>query len=370
MMNDIYMAGPWVTELEEKMIQDAVRNGWYGEKAYYYCEKFESEFAKYHDRKYALMTPNCTTALHLLLAGLDITDDAEVIVPECTWVGSSAGITYQRAKTVFADIDPVHWCLTAESIEKAITPKTKAVIVVDLYGNMPDWNSILDIGDKYGIPIIEDAAEAVGSIYNGTRAGKFGLASVFSFHRTKTITTGEGGMLLLDDDELYERCKFLRDHGRQPGTYFNTEITFKYMPFNIQAALGYSQLQRVDELVDKKRWIWHSYKERLKEIEDIYINPEPDNVKNGVWCTALVFGHSHKINKEYAMDEIAKRGMPSRPFFYPLSSLPAYPGCEVEGRRSNPIAYDVSSRGINLPSALNITENQIDDIASAIKDIL
>ena len=369
-MNDIYMAGPWVTKLEQETVLDAVKSGWYGDKAYFYCETFENEFAKYHDRKYALMTPNCTTALHLLLAGLDISDNDDVIVPECTWVGSSAGITYQRANTIFADIDRDHWCLSADTIEKAITPKTKAIIVVDLYGNMPDWDNILKLGDKYGIPIIEDAAEAVGSIYNNIRAGKFGLASVFSFHRTKTITTGEGGMLLLDDDALYERCKFLRDHGRQPGTYFNTEITFKYMPFNVQAALGYSQLQRIDELVDKKRLIWNLYKEKLKNVDDIFLNPEPDNVKNGVWCTTLVFGKSHKINKEQAMKKIADMGIPTRPFFYPLSSLPAYPDREEEGRRNNPVAYDISSRGINLPSALNITQEQINSVSKAIINIL
>ncbi len=142
--DDIYMAGPWITDLEEKTVLDALRNGWYGKNAYHYVEAFEAEFARYHDRKFALMTPNCTTALHLLLAGLGIGEGDEVIAPDCTWVGSVACITYQRASTVLADIDAEHWCLTPESIERAITPKTKAVIVVDLYGNMPDWDGILD----------------------------------------------------------------------------------------------------------------------------------------------------------------------------------------------------------------------------------
>lgn len=368
-MSDIQMAGPWMTELEEKLVLDAVRNGWYGKQAYHYVETFEAEFAKYHDRKYALMTPNCTTALHLLLAGLEVGPGDEVIAPECTWIGSTAGITHQRAATVFADIDPTHWCLTAETIERAITPRTKAVIVVDLYGNMPDWESIKELCDSRGIIMIEDAAEALGSIYNGKRAGKFGVGSTFSFHRTKTISTGEGGMLLIDDDALFSRCKMLRDHGRAPGTYFNTEVAFKYMPFNVQAALGYAQFQRIDELVGKKRWIWRGFRERLADVPDIYLNPEPNNVHNGVWATALVFGKSHKMTRAKAIEAMTKLGLPSRPFFYPLSFLPAYDR-EEQGRRDHPVAYDVSERGINLPCALNLTEADLDAVSLGVKRIL
>jgi len=369
-MTEIYMAGPSITELEERIVLDALRNGWYGKQAYYYVETFEAAFAKYHDRRHALMTPNCTTALHLLLAGLGIGEGDEVIVPDCTWVGSTACVTYQRATTVFADIDSVHWCLTPESIAKAITPRTKAVIVVDLFGNMPDWDGVQALCDERGILVVEDAAEALGSIYRGRRAGKFGVGSTFSFHRTKTITTGEGGMLLLDNEALYQRCKFLRDHGRAPGTYYNTEITFKYTPFNLQAALGYAQFQRIDELVGKKRWIWRGFCERLADIPDILLNPEPDHVTNGVWATALVFGESHGMTRDLAQVELPKLGLPARPFFYPLSSLPAYPGREVEGRRNNPVAYRTSELGINLPCALNLTEKDLDLVSKGIHVLL
>jgi perosamine synthetase len=367
-MTEIFMAGPWITEHEERVVLDAMRN-WYGKKAYYYVETFESEFATYHGRRYALMTPNCTTALHLVLAGLGIADGDEVIAPDCTWVGSVAGITYQRARTVLADIDPIHWCLKPESIERAITPRTKAVIVVDLYGNMPDWDGIREVCERRNIIMIEDSAEALGSQYKGVRAGKFGVASTFSFHRTKTIATGEGGMLLIDDQKLYERCKFLRDHGRAPGTYYNTEVTFKYMPFNVQAALGYAQFQRIEELVAKKRWIWEGYRERLADVPDILLNPEPEHVVNGVWATALVFGHSHGMTRDKALEEIPKLGLPVRPFFYPLTSLPAFDR-EVDGRRNNPVAYDVSSRGINLPCALNLTEEALDRYCDGVRELL
>ena len=370
METEIYMAGPWVTEFEEKIVLDALRNGWYGKDAYAYVEKFEAEFATYHDRKHALMTPNCTTAIHLLLAGLGIKDNDEVIVPECTWIASAAPITYQRAKPVFADIDPINWCIDPQAVEAKITPKTKAVIVVDLYGNMPDMDALQAICDRHGIYLIEDAAESLGSKFNNIKAGKFGVGSVFSFHRTKTITTGEGGMLILDDEKLYERCKFLRDHGRSPGTYFNTEVTFKYMPSNLAASLGYAQFLRLDELVEKKRWIWKTFQHHLSDVPDIYLNPEPENVFNGVWCTALVFGKSHNMTKQKFMEEMTSMGLPSRPFFYPLTLLPAFGAKIEEGRKNSPVAYDISERGINLPCAFTVDEEQISIMSNAIKKIL
>ena len=365
------MAGPWITEHEIKMVEDAMRNGWY-EHAYDYCETFQREFACYHDRKYALMTPNCTSAIHLLLAGLGIKDGDEVIVPDCTWIATAAPITYQRAKPVFCDIDPVHWCLDPQSVESNITARTKAVIVVDLFGNMPNMEELTTLCRRHSLYLIEDAAEAIGSTYNGVKAGKFGIGSVFSFHRTKTITTGEGGMLLLDDDALYARCKFLRDHGRVEGrTYYNSEVAFKYMPFNVQAALGYAQFQRLHELVEKKRQFLYSYMDKLSDINDLQFNDEPEGVYNSAWITGLVFGKSHRMTRKDAMEKLEKIGIPSRPFFYPLSSLPAYPECDgKEYQLKNPVAYDVSSRGINLPGAFNLTEVQIERVCQGIRKIL
>src|SRR2546427_8957090 len=312
-MKQIFMAGPWITEHEIKIVEDAMRHGWY-ENAYYYCEIFQKEFAEYHDRKYGIMTPNCTTAIHLLLTCMGISEGDEVIVPECTWIATAAPITYLRATPIFCDIDPTNWCLDPESLEKSITSRTKAIIAVDLYGNMPMMEELLDVATRYGIPLIEDAAEALGSVYKGVRAGRFGIASVFSFHRTKTLTTGEGGMLLLDDPMLYERCMFLRDHGRKAGgpMYYNYEVAYKYMPFNLQAALGYAQFQRIGELVGRKREQLRMYRERLAGVDDIALNPEPEGGVNGAWITGLVFGASHKLDKHEAMDRLAKFGIPSR----------------------------------------------------------
>ena len=368
-MDPIYMAGPWVTEHEISVVEDCMRNGWY---SYEYVETFQREFAAYHGRKHGIMTPNCTTAIHLLLAALGIGSGDEVIAPENTWVGSTAGISYVGATPVFCDIDAKHWCLDPESVERAITSRTKAIIAVDVFGNMPLFNELLAAASRHGIPVIEDAAEALGSTYMGIRAGKLGVASVFSFHRTKTLVTGEGGMLLLDDDELYQRCMFLRDHGRRADgpAYFAYEVTFKYMPFSLQAAMGHAQFQRIDELIAKKRWIFEGYKARLAGIEDIEFNAEPEGGVNGVWITGLLIGKSHCLCKIEAMEKLKAAGLPTRPFFYPLSSLPAYQGMEATSRPKNPRAYDICARGINLPGALVMTEEQVERVSAGVRAML
>lgn len=367
----VAMAGPSITALEVRTVLDAVKNGWY-EKPYKYVELFQNEFAAYHGRKYGVMTPNCTTSIHLLLTVLGVKRGDEVIVPECTWIASAAPVTYLGATPVFADIEEESWCLDPASVEKAITKKTKAIIAVDLFGNMPDMKGLAAVARRHGIPLVEDAAEALGSSIGKVKAGKFGIGSVFSFHRTKTLTTGEGGMLLLDDKKIYDECMMRRDHGRRPGgkMYYNEAVTYKYMPFNVQAALGYAQFKRVDELVAIKRRQLALYKKELAGVPDIQLNPEPPGTKNGAWITAVVFGKSHEMTKPRAIEELAKIGVPARPFFYPLSSIPAYPGFEKKYRPRNPRAYDISSRGINLPCAMNLTDAQIRRIAGGVRKIL
>jgi perosamine synthetase len=218
--------------------------------------------------------------------------------------------------------------------------------------------------------VIEDAAEALGSQYKGRRAGTFGKASVFSFHRTKTLSTGEGGMMLTDDTSLYERCRFLRDHGRQPGTYFNTEVAFKYMPFNVQAALGYGQLLRIDELIAKKRNIFNTYKKLLPSDGTIRLNLENDIVLNGAWATTVIFSRETGMTTDKVMLEMANRGIPTRPFFYPLSSLPAYRSNQSGGEKRHPVSYDLAGRGIHLPCALNLSGQQLAYISEQLSAIL
>lgn len=372
-MKQIYMAGADIGMLEEALVMDALRNGWYEDK-YLYCEAFEDSFARFHNRKYALMTPNCTSAIHLLLASLGIGEGDEVILPECTWIASAVSTVHLGATPVFCDIEKDSWCLDPESVRKAITDQTKAIIVVDLFGNMANWEELNKISEEYNIPIVEDAAEALGSTYNDKPAGNFGIGSTFSFHNTKTITSGEGGMLVLDDDELYDKCVKYRDLGRGPNTkpYYNELVGYKFMPCNIQAALGFAQFRRLPELLAKKRKQFDFYKKELSGL-NVKLNYEPDNVYNSAWITTLVLDESYSMNKDTMIESLKKLGVPSRPFFYPLSSLPAFGFSHLRKAKykgSNRNSYNISNRGINLPGAYNLEEDQLKLITDSIKKVL
>ena len=365
------MAGADVGDLEISYVVDALKNGWY-ENKYYYVETLEKEFAEWHNRKHALMTTNCTHAITLILEALNIGPGDEVIVPECTWIASMVGAAKLGATVVFCDIEEDSWCLCPESIENSITSKTKAIIAVDLFGNMANWEKLQKISEEYNIPIIEDAAEALGSTYNKIRAGKFGLASTFSFHNTKTMTTGEGGMLLLDDDDLFHKCVKIRDLGRGPDTkpYLNEVMGEKFMPFNVQAALGLAQFRRINDLIHIKRHILHVYKSRLEHLK-LSFNIESLNMYNSAWITAIVLDKSYNMSKHTFIEKLAKKGIPSRPFFYPLSEVPAvYNGNVPYWYKPNPVSYSISERGVNLPGAANLTNEQLEFICDGIKEIL
>lgn len=370
-MEPIPIAGPWITQKEIDYVTDAVTNGWYG-NAGRYAAQFEAGLAEYVGRRYALALPSCTSALHLSLLALGVGPGDEVIVPECTWIATSAPVTYTGATPVFADIDRASWCLSPASVRANLSARTKAVIVVDLYGSMPDMDMLREVTAPAGVPLIEDAAQAIGAQYRGRRAGSFGVASTFSFHGTKALTTGEGGMLVTDDDAVIRRCRHLSDHGREPGTFWNTDVAFKYKMSAMQAALGLAQLERIDELMTRKREIMRWYSEELSDIGEITLNPEQDDVYSTYWMVTAVLEASSGITKETLMAALGERNIATRPFFYPLSSLPAYAHLETaqRARQMNSVAYDVSRRSVNLPSGYHMTKEKVTTVCAAVRQCL
>jgi perosamine synthetase len=370
----IPVAGPSITQREIDYVTDAVTNGWYG-NANAWIARFERQFADYQGVAHAIALPSCTAAIHLALAALGVGEGDEVIVPDITWIATAAPIDYVRATPRFADVDRATWCLDPGSFESLITPRTKAVIPVDLYGNVAALPEIVAIAEKHGVAVIEDAAEAVGGERDGRKAGSFGDAGVFSFHGSKTLTTGEGGMLVTNRRDVYERAQILRDHGRRPGdrAFFNREVAFKYKMSGMQAALGVAQLERIEELLAMKRAAFSWYAEELGGIDGLTLNHEAPGTKSVYWMvTAVLDPAAFAMPKNVLQDELQKRGIDSRPFFYPLSSLPAYEHLPeaAAARERNVVSYAISPAAINLPSSLGLTRDDVACVARAVREII
>lgn len=372
-MDRIPVAGPWVTQKEIDYVADAAAHAWY-ENANMYHERFEKAFTEYIGTKYAMALPSCTSAIHLSLLSFGIGKEDEVIIPDLTWIATAAPVTYVGARPVFADCDEKTWCMTPESFEEVISPQTKAVIPVDLYGSMPEMDAIQDIADDHGIRVIEDAAEAVGSEYQGKRSGSFGDTGVFSFHGSKTMTTGEGGMLVTDQKEIFDRCMVLRDHGRAVGEkmFWNGEVGYKYKMSSLQAALGLAQLERINDLVERKRQIFSWYRLNLESVDGISLNIEPPGTKNSYWMVTAIFDSRFGKMKEDVMRLMKERGIDLRPFFYPLSSQPAYSKLPHirEMQKRNKVSYRISPYGVNLPCGMNMTKDKVKYVCDTFCDIL
>ena len=372
-MDFIPVAGPSITQKEIDYVTDAVTHAWF-DRAYSYCKRFETAFATYCGRRYALALPSCTSALHLALAALGIGPGDEVIVPDATWIATAAPITYVGATPVFADIAPKSWCISVPAVERCLTPRTKAIIAVDLYGSLPDMRRLSLLARKHNVALIEDAAQAVGSTYGERRAGGFGDASTFSFHGSKTLTTGEGGMLLTDRDDIYERACILRDHGRQPGDtqFWNTEVGFKYKMTDMQAALGLAQLERIEELLARKREIFAWYEEELGALPCVRLNPDTPHVANSYYMVTLLLAPEMRLTRDEVMAQLKERGIATRPFFHPLSSLPAYVSYATakDAACRNGCAYAIAPQGINLPSGFNMDPERVHYVCAQIKALI
>ena len=360
-MEKIHYTKPSITDLEVQYATDAAKNGW-GEKCYNYIYKFENLFKEHLGIKYTMATSSCTGAMHMGLSALGISYNDEVILADINWIASAAPITYLGAQPVFVDILPDTWCIDPAKIEEAITPKTKAIIAVHLYGNLCEMDEIMKIAKKHNLYVIEDAAEAIGSVYKGKKAGSIGDFGVFSFHGTKTITTGEGGMFVTNSESLYEKVNILNSHGRNPKNpkqFWAETIGFKYKISNIQAAIGCAQVERIDELINKKREIFFEYHRLLSQIDGVTMNPIPEdkNTQYGYWMPTAIFDKKLNFNREILLDKFKDNNIDGRVFFYPLSSLPMF-----EEKRENVVSYDIFERAINFPSYHEIDEYSISKI--------
>jgi perosamine synthetase len=364
MKTRIYYTKPSITALEVRYATEAAADGW-GEHCYDYIDRFETAFKVHLGVKYAIATSSCTGALHMGLAALGIGQGDEVIMADTNWIATASPSVHLGAKPVFVDILADSWCLDPDQVERAITSRTKAIIAVHLYGNLCDMDRLLSIGARNGIPVIEDAAEALGSAYHGKRAGSLGKFGTFSFHGTKTISTGEGGMFVTNDPALYEHVLTLSNHGRARGQtrqFWPEKIGFKYKMSNLQAAIGCAQMERINELISRKREIMAYYRDRLTAMPGISMNPEPDGTINGAWMPTAVFARDTGVTRGSLLKSFADERIDARVFFYPLSSLPMF-----ENSRANVVAWDLPNRAINLPSYHDLTSDELDRVIDVIQ---
>jgi perosamine synthetase len=363
----IYYTKPSITELEVRYATDAAANGW-GDRCYEYILRFEELFKQHLGVKYAIATSSCTGALQMGLAAIGVRPGDEVILADINWIATAAPIVHLGAKPVFVDILPDSWCIDPELAEQAITPKTKAIVATHIYGNLCDMQSLLAIGEKHKIPIVEDAAEAIGSTYHGQRAGSMGEFGSFSFHGTKTITTGEGGMFVTNNPDLYEKVLTYSNHGRsrgQPKQFWPDVVGFKFKMSNIQAAIGCGQMERIDQLVARKREILANYRKALMEFDGLSMNPEPEAVVNGAWMPTVVFGKKTGITRENLQAAFAVQKIDARVFFWPLTDLPPF----YQAKQKS-IARDISGRSINLPSYHDMSSSDQEDVINSIVSLM
>lgn len=361
-MTRIHYTKPSITDLEVRYATDAAANGW-GEHCYDYIHRFEKLFASHIGASYALATSSCTGALHMGLAALGIGPGDEVILADINWIATAAPITYLGARPVLVDVSSDTWCIDPKAAEQAITPRTRAIIATHLYGNLCDMETLLDLSRRRDIPIIEDAAEAIGSVWHGRRAGSMGLFGTFSFHGSKTITTGEGGMLVTSDAGFFRRVRTLSNHGRasdETRQFWPAEIGFKYKMANVQAAIGCAQLERIDELVAGKRRVFLSYSQAVAGLP-LQMNPEPAGTVNGFWMPTMVVNEGVHFDRERLLRAFDRQDIDGRVFFWPLSALPMFADC-VGGD----VSKNLHRRAVNLPSYHDLADAEIEKVVACV----
>jgi perosamine synthetase len=360
----ILTAGPSISPREVAYTTDAARHGW-NSRWSGYITRFEREFAEYVGAEHAIATSSCTGALHLAMLAIGLGPGDEAIVPEQTWVATAKAVTYVGATPVFADVEPGSWCLDAASVEAAITERTRAIVPVHLYGHPADMDALRAVADRHGLPLIEDAAPAIGAEIRGRRVGALGTAGAFSFQGAKLLVTGEGGMFVTNDPDVHARAYKAWDLGveRSRGFWIDAH-GLKYKLPNVAAAIGLGQLQRVDHLIEAKREIFSWYAEELAGVPGITLNHETEWARSIYWMTSILVDPACGIDRDGMRAALAAEGIDTRPTFPLISTYPIW-----DERRAvpAPVAATIADQGINLPSGVRLRRDQVARIGEAVR---
>lgn len=365
----IPVSEPNITEIEKKYIKEAVDSTWISSTGKF-INLFENSFADYLKVKHSISVTNGTVALHLALLALGIGEGDEVIVPNFTYIATANAVMYTGATPIFASFNNETLNIDEESIEKLITNKTKAIICVHLYGNSCNIRRMQEISRKYNLYLIEDAAEAIGTEYNGQKIGSYGDISTFSFYGNKTITTGEGGMVVTNSDTLANKIKILKDQGMsRVQRYWFDEIGYNYRMTNIQAAIGYGQMQRINELVGKKVENAKIYDELLKSEDGIKLIRTEENSKNSFWMYSIILDGYNDEKRNVLMEELKGRGVETRPFFYLMTEMPPYKNYRKDNQDYD-LKCEISNSGINLPSSTILDKENIEYVCNTLIEVM
>ena len=362
------MCEPSLGGNELRYVTDAVTSGWISSGGEY-LKRFEEGFAAYVGVRQGIGTTNGTTALHLALAALGIGPGDEVIIPDFTMISSAFAVCYCGAMPVFVDADPDTWNMDVAQVERRIGPRTKAIMAVHIYGHPTDMDPLLALAKERAIPILEDAAEAHGAEYKGRRCGAIGDVAAFSFYANKAITTGEGGMVVTDDEALAAECRSLRNLAfpRTGGrVYRHDRIGFNYRMSNVQGAIGLAQLERIDQYVASRRAHAKRYDERLATVRSVQPPVERPWARNSYWMYGIVLRDEARLGRDELTERLAADGIETRPFFQPMHSQPALLRYGTEPGGSFPVSDRLGARGLYLPSGSDLTDDDIDRVCGQI----
>lgn len=361
----IPVSQPALVGNERKYVLDCLDSNWISSKGEYIC-LFEQKFAEYLGVKHALTCCNGTIALHLSLLALGIGAGDEVIVPTLTYVATTNAVSYTGATPVLIDCETDTWNIDASKIEPLITTRTKAIIPVPLYGHPCDMTPILEIAQRYGLYVVEDAAEALGAHYSGRLCGSIADISTFSFYGNKTVTTGEGGMVVTDDDELAAKVRLLRGQGMDPNRqYWFSQIGYNYRMTNIQAAIGLAQIENIQLFLAKRREIAGWYNKYLSGIPGITLPVIRKYATHSWWLYSILVDQEYGESRDAVMARLSENGVESRPFFYPMHVMPVYSGCDTPFD----VATAVARMGINLPTFYDLCEHHVVHVAKLLRRI-
>ncbi len=362
----IPVASPDLSGNEINYVLDAIESGWVSSNGSY-IDKFETAFAEYLGVRHALTCCNGTAAVHLSLLALGIGPGDEVIVPTFTFVATANAVVYTGATPVFIDCDPLTWNLDPSRIKPLITHRTKAIIVVPLYGHPCDMDPIREVATEYHLAVIEDSAEALGAAYKGSRCGTLGDIGTFSLYGNKTITTGEGGMVVTNNDDLALRVRLFKNQGMDPERrYWFPVIGHNYRMTNIQAAIGLAQLERIDEFLSHRRQIASWYGKAFSSIPGITLPIVREYADHGWWMYSMLLDDKFVDKRDDVIAALAARGVDSRPFFYPMHTLPMY----ASYKGDYPVADSIAALGINLPTFVGLNQRDIQYISDSVGAVL